>query len=250
MKQLARLPEGSPLDYEPNNEQGVVYLFSKHARRFGLHIERIQSGFPDCIASKAGQRIRIEFEYRSRNFAMHRHNARACDWVVCWIHDWPAAPSRLRVVELRRQYGLGFNVWFQPVRGYYGKMLGRIDFSRSWSVPPGATEGNLLLFYHSAPDSWTKDIFELAGPVRHCTAGWKPGKDWMGPIRRVCALKSPIHLSDLRQHRVIRNAGFVRGGMRGRYKASAYWPELYELIIARNPSAAHALQRFTPARLE
>ena len=45
---LARLPEGAPLDYEPDNEQGVIYLISQQARRHGLHIESVRAGFPDC----------------------------------------------------------------------------------------------------------------------------------------------------------------------------------------------------------
>ena len=59
--------------------------------------------------------MRIEFEYRSRNFLRHGHNQRHCDWLVCWADDWPTAPARIRVVELRREFGLGFNVWLQPV---------------------------------------------------------------------------------------------------------------------------------------
>src|SRR5262249_43527073 len=43
-----RLPDRAPLDYAPDNEQGVIYLFSHLARkRFGLRIERVQAGFPD-----------------------------------------------------------------------------------------------------------------------------------------------------------------------------------------------------------
>lgn len=246
---LLRLPEGAPLDYEPDNEQGVVYLFSSRARSHGLRVERIQGGFPDCIAYRNGKRVRIEFEYRSRNFAVHRHKPRGCDWIVCWIHDWPAVPSGLRVVELRREFGLGFNVWFQPVGGQYREVLARISFKDLWSVPSLAMEGDLLLFYRTAPDSYIRDIFRLVGPVRQCRAGWKPGKDWMAPIRRVCTLKAPIHLSDLREHRVIKDAGFVRGSMQGRYKASEYWAELCRLIVGRNPGVAAKLQRFGPERL-
>ena len=33
---LARLHEGAPLDYEPDNEQNVIYQFSQQARRHGL----------------------------------------------------------------------------------------------------------------------------------------------------------------------------------------------------------------------
>jgi hypothetical protein len=243
------LPKGSPLDYEPDNEQGVIYLFSHHARRFGLRVERIQNGFPDCIAYRNRKRVRIEFEYRSRNFVLHRHDPHGCDWIVCWIHDWPSAPPHLRVVELRQQFGLGFNVWFQPVSGEYREILAKTKYNPLWSVPSQAGEGDLLLYYRTVPDSYIRDIFRLAGPVRHCRAGWKSGKDWMAPIRRICTLKAPVHLSDLQGHRVIKHAGFVRGSMRGRYKASEYWSELYRMIVGRNPSLASTLNKFGPERL-
>jgi hypothetical protein len=228
----------------------VVYLFSWLARRrYGLRVERVQAGYPDCIAYRDGRKIRIEFEYTSRNFQMHGHDSKRSDWIVCWIHDWPGVPKRLRVIELRREFGLGFNVWFQPVGGEYRNALARISYDEAWSVPSRAIEGDLLLFYRTRPDCFVRDIFRLAGPVGYIKAGWKPGKDWMAAIRRVCTLKAPVHLSELRQDSIIRHAGFVRGAMRGRYKATEYWPELYRMIISRNPAVEPALRRYGPERL-
>jgi hypothetical protein len=249
--QRARLPEGAPLDYEPDNEQGVIYLFSQQARRrYGLHVERVQAGFPDCIAYRAHKRVRIEFEYRSRNFALHGHDPKGCDWIVCWIHDWFSAPSRLHIVELRKDFGLGFNVWFQPVARQWWEVLSKMNYESRSSVPSQAVEGDLLLYYRTAPEKCIRDIFRLAEPVRHRPADWKPGKDWMAPVRRVCALRAPVHLSDLQKHRVIRDAGFIRGLMRGRFKASEYWPEIHQLIVARNPSLLSKLKKYGPDRLE
>ncbi len=246
----SRLPDGAPLDYAPNNEQGVVYLFSSVARkRYGLRVERVQAGYPDCLAYQDEKRVRIEFEFRSRNFALHRHDPTQCDWIVCWIHDWPAAPKRLRIVELRKDFGLGFNVWFQPVAGEYGVRLAALDRSDRWSVPSQASEGDLLLFYRTAPDSFVRDVFRVAGPVQHVEAGWKPGRDWMAPIQRVCTLKAPLHLQSLRENSVVKDAGFTRGGMRGRYKATEYWPELYRMVLARNPGLLKSIKPFGPHRL-
>jgi len=45
------------------------------------------------------QRVRIEFEFESRNFRTHGHNPAECDVVVCWKHNWPECP--LEVLELR-----------------------------------------------------------------------------------------------------------------------------------------------------
>jgi hypothetical protein len=248
----SKMPDGAPLDYAPDNELGVVFLFSYLARkRFGFRVERIQSGYPDCVAYRGSKRVRIEFEYRSRNFRQHGHNKKKekCDCLVCWIHDWPAVPASLCVIELRKEFGLGFNVWFQPVGGEYRKILAKTKYNSQWSVPSQALEGDLLLYYRTAPDSHVRDVFRLAGQVRYVPAGWKPGKDWMGPIRRVCTLKAPLNLSELREHKVIRNSGFVRGSMRGRYRASEYWPELYDMIIARNPTVERVLRKYGPSKI-
>lgn len=110
-------------------------------------------------------------------------------------------------------------------------------------------DGDLILFYRTAPDSFVQDLFRIAAPVRQVRAGWKPGKDWMAPIKRVCTLKAPIHLSQLREHRVLKTAGFVRGTMQGRYRATEYWPELYRMILERNPAQARKLKALGPERV-
>jgi Homing endonuclease associated repeat len=103
---------GAPLSlpglaYEPANESGVVFLFGMLAHRLGFQVESLQAGFPDCEAARQiqpgkWQRVRIEFEYESRNFLLHRHPPEACDVIVCWRHNWPECPETLDVVELRK----------------------------------------------------------------------------------------------------------------------------------------------------
>jgi len=101
---------GNPIDFrglrhEPVNEQGVVFLFGMVARELGYHVEAVQTGYPDCEAKRqvdAGkwQRVRIEFEFESRNFRDHGHHPDGCDVIVCWRHNWPECPPTLEVVEL------------------------------------------------------------------------------------------------------------------------------------------------------
>lgn len=103
---------GDPIDFrglrhEPVNEDGVVFLFGMVARELGFLVESVQAGFPDCEAKRqvgAGkwQRVRIEFEFESRNFVEHGHAADGCDIIVCWRHNWPECPRELEVVELSR----------------------------------------------------------------------------------------------------------------------------------------------------
>lgn len=99
---------GNPIDFhglrhEPVNEQGVVFLFGMLARELGYLVEAVQAGYPDCeakrqVAPDKWQRVRIEFEFESRNFRDHGHQPSHCDVIVCWRHNWADCP--LEVVEL------------------------------------------------------------------------------------------------------------------------------------------------------
>lgn len=94
------------LQHAPINEQGVVFLFGMVAQELGYVVESVATGFPDCEAkrqvSKSGtawERVRIEFEFKSRNFLAHGHDPDKCDIIVCWEHDWSDCP--IEVLELR-----------------------------------------------------------------------------------------------------------------------------------------------------
>jgi hypothetical protein len=95
------------LVHEPMDELGVVYVFGMVAYKLGFAVLRTQATFPDCEAIREiqpgkWQRVKIEFEYESRNFVKHGHNKDECDLIVCWRHNWVECPKELEVVELRR----------------------------------------------------------------------------------------------------------------------------------------------------
>lgn len=110
-KLAERQTYGNPIDFrglrhEPVNENGVVFLFGIVARELGYSVEAVQAGFPDCEAKRQvgvgrWQRVRIEFEFESRNFREHGHSPDGCDIIVCWRHNWLDCPSHIEVVELR-----------------------------------------------------------------------------------------------------------------------------------------------------
>lgn len=96
------------LQHAPTNEMGVVFLFGLLAPSLGYLVESLSTGFPDCAAKRRlhgpdqpWERVRIEFEFRSRNFLTHKHDPRKCDLIVCWKNDWPDCP--LEVLELKRE---------------------------------------------------------------------------------------------------------------------------------------------------
>lgn len=247
-----------PMNYAPENELGVVFLFAHLAKRWRLQVEEIKPGFPDCIAFQKShgqeKRIRIEFEYKSKNFELHGHDPKKCDWIVCWEHNWPAAPKKLHIVELRREFGLGFNIWIMPVVPDFQEDLD--DYPRGeWSAPSQAHKGDLILFYFTGGENkCLKYIYqckERAFFIRE--AWWKKGRkelkkksDYRASIRRIAELKAPIFLDDLRRHPVLRTSGFVRADMRGSRSATEFWPYLYALITARNPSLKAKLKKFSP----
>lgn len=101
---------GLPLAHGPVNEMGVVFLFGAMAQQLGFVVHRLQSEFPDCeavqqVEGEKWRKVRIEFEYESKNFLRHMHEVRACDLIVCWHHNWPQCP--LEVIELKKVIGQG-----------------------------------------------------------------------------------------------------------------------------------------------
>jgi hypothetical protein len=96
------------LVYAPINEQGVVFLFGKIAHEFGMYVELIRTGYPDCIAKRyigrgRWEEIKIEFEYKSSDFVRHKHNQNDADMIVCWVHDWDDCPKSIEVLELKEE---------------------------------------------------------------------------------------------------------------------------------------------------
>ena len=83
--------------HAPTNEMGVVLAFGAFADPLGFGVETVNTAFPDCTAKRRvadgrWRAVRIEFEFRSRNFRDHRHDPAECDLIACWEHDWPDAP--------------------------------------------------------------------------------------------------------------------------------------------------------------
>jgi hypothetical protein len=253
-KRAERL-EGAPLGYAPENELGVVFLFSRFLKRWRLKVEKIRPGFPDCIAYQkthgGEKKVRIEFEFKSKNFKAQGHSGRGCDWIVCWEHNWPGVPKSLRVVELRKEkeFGLGFNVWIQPKRSPY-KEQWRQKSSGLSSVASEASKGDLVLFYDAGlPDKCVRSIFVVTGKVKHERSDWRRGMDYSAPVRLVCRLKAPLFLENFQRHRILGEAGFVRARMQGRPNVTGYWPDLYRLSVHGNPSVKRKLAKYAPERL-
>jgi hypothetical protein len=236
----------------PKNEKELVALFaSLSSSHLGFSIRKIRRRFPDCIAYRGGQRLRIEFEFQSRNFKSHHHRASGCDLIVCWHDNWgDAAPARLEILELRTLFNSCFNVWFQPCAGQYAEQIGEIGFKDHWSVPSRGNVGDLILMYRTRPDAFFGDLFQIDSPVKRVRAGWKNGYDWMADITRVGTLNHPVTWDQMKAEKRLKHAGFMNGAMAGRPPvAPADWRVLVEMIVSRNHFLSWLKTDFNPSHV-
>jgi hypothetical protein len=246
--------KNASMQYAPENELGVVFLFADVAKRLQLDIEEIRPKFPDCIAYKhtgdSRKRVRIEFEFNSSRFRSQGHNSKECDCIVCWNHDWPDVPDSLEVIELKR-YFVPAKVWIQPVKKDQWNYIDGNDILDGglYGLSKQTTPGDLVLIYRCYPDKKLSDIFVLTGELIKEEAGWRDGECVGGQIKRLCTLASPIFLDELRNHKILKNSSFIRSNMRGNQLVSEYWHYLYEMIIARNPKVKKILSNYAPEQL-
>jgi hypothetical protein len=239
------------LRFAPTNELGVVFLFSHLCRRMQLHVESVQAGFPDCIArQRVGgkeRRVRIEFEFRSSSYRAHGHPLDGCDWIVCWEHDWPGVPSTIRVVELRRYFERGFNVWvvISPPQDAW-----RARGTHAFAKP--VAKGDLVLFYEYSPNQWFRQICKVvdSGKVERykSDSGGSVRIRYVHMLRRVCTLEPALRLKSLRTNRLIaiENAVFSQKHNR---KITEHWWLLHDCIVRKYPECSAALEQFTPSRV-
>lgn len=262
--------KNAPIRYAPENELGVVLLFSQIAPRLQLKIERIKAGFPDCIAyQRVGQRekrLRIEFEYKSRNFRTHRHRAADCDWIVCWEHNWPDVPRNLFVLELRRFYGHGFNVWMlvqpaldQPRAPRKLRSLGvpppivgashaRKAAMLEWGVRCGFRHrpqpGDLVVVHQAYPASRLQCLYTVAWVA---DKSFGTTRNYPVILKHLCTLQNPLHNRQLDRNPFL-NGGKLYRGISNR-KITEHWWALHDAIIRNNPDLAPRLSRSLPERV-
>ena len=234
-----------------------------------MRIERIQAAYPDCIAyQRTGgkeKRIRMEFEYRSRNFRTHGHLAKNCDWIVCWEHDWPNAPKNLHVVELRKFFGHGFKVWLisAPPTEASGPPYLRRSATKQWKyalnemgIPPiyargkmrkriqwrfrnRACKGDLVLMRHAWPDHYIEHIYRVIDEdCRKSNRG-----QYLVRLALVGSLVAPLKLDAIESNPLFRDRPWDAG--RGNRNITAYWWELYQMILARQPDLEAVLRDFS-----
>lgn len=95
----------------PSSESVVIFAFGRIYEQLERRLARVlleedrfdkinfRTQYPDAELIKGDKKIRIEFELHSRDFKTHSHEAKECDLVICWVHNWENCP--LKVFELQ-----------------------------------------------------------------------------------------------------------------------------------------------------
>ena len=238
------------MDYEPRNEAGVIILFALLMKRLNFSgVVEAQKKFPDCIGRRQGQRVSIEFEYKSKTFITHGHleelGRKKCT-IICWEDNWAKPPRNIEIISLSKKLGIS-----NRVRLAHAKAVEDIEFldnpnrkTVQWSMPKATKKGDLILIWRAgAGQSKFQDILlalEDASPKR--------GYSGYGNCKILCHLKNPIALKDIKRHKELKRTSLAKQqfyqGMNN--ELTPYWPYVYELIIDRNSNVRKILKTFTP----
>jgi len=254
MQVFDKLQDAS-LERVPQQEVEVIFLFSQIFRNYGfIQVKQMQSQYPDCIAyrkTNSGlKEVRIEFEYQSFNFYLHNHDPRKCDCIVCWEHNWHDLPDNLEVIELRQQYGFSPKIWVMAVGNKFKEELAQAD-EHEWSVASKCHSGDLILFYHTSPDSCIKEIFKVDGQLSKASAGeWtKKKQDVFAHINRIVSVSSPLFYEEMKNDRVLSKSAMVKMHMQGRFEVTEYWHRIFDMIVRKNPKLKSDLSKYSPEKI-
>lgn len=82
----------------------VRELFIRIYEKLGFEVLKSQDAFPHYVLSSDGKPVRAHAVVRSSDFKKEDLDFTACDSIICWVHDWDAAP--LPVLALSQHYDL------------------------------------------------------------------------------------------------------------------------------------------------
>lgn len=147
-------------------------------------------------------------------------------------------PASLKVIELRRYYSQGFNVWV-------------VVYPPDYDWPARTThlfgkrvsKGDLVLVYEWWPRRWFRQIYTVTSDAE---ARRKDGR-YVHSLRRICSLEPPLHVKALEADPLIPVDDVF--GQKFNRKITDHWWRVYELLVRKYPDCAKALAKFSPTRV-
>lgn len=96
----------------------IVFLFARIFYALGFdYVKEVRTDFPDCICSKDGKEVGVEFEPVLSAFRDHirKHDLSSCQYIVCWEDDLQRhdamneeiKSNNIKVIELKVIYEEG-----------------------------------------------------------------------------------------------------------------------------------------------
>lgn len=76
----------------PKNEMEFIIYFAERQEYYNWEIISATTySFPDMklMEGRTGKIYKVEFEYFSKSFIEHEHDATKCDLIICWKNNFP-----------------------------------------------------------------------------------------------------------------------------------------------------------------
>jgi hypothetical protein len=210
---------------------------------------KAQGNFPDCIARKHGDQVWIEFEYKAKSFVTHRHleslKRKKCT-IVCWEDNWQNPPKNVKIISLQRELNLSKRVRLAHAKRkeHFEELDNVKKRNLWWSMPQAARKGDIIIVWRAGRgQSHFKDIL-LASEHSIPKFGFKG----YGKCKRICQLKNPITLDDIRNNSKLADLSISKSGFfTGPNKdLTPFWSQLYCMIIAKNKSFERIIKKYRP----
>jgi hypothetical protein len=136
-------------------------------------------------------------------------------------------------------------VWIVPKREQYLEdYLKRDETPENDALPQNAHRHDLLLIYISSPKSQILFICQVVELLND-----KNDESW-AKTKLLCKLDHPLTREELKSHKVLKNAGFVKANFVKSQRVTPYWRDLYNLIIKSDSKVKGILREYAPERMK
>jgi hypothetical protein len=176
--------------FEPIFEHEVVILFSlliPHLKD-SFVIDKYPDTFPDCFATRDGERKGIEFEVLASHFYDHGHHEddklSKCNLLVCWKNNIPWKTKIRNGVELLNINGHEIEIMALDRKAAALQEEKSLKFILH-GKRPDMDEANEKRFFDQLKETvkpekygWIEELYDYVKEKEEFKVGWSQGKTW------------------------------------------------------------------------